>query len=69
VGGAIARQIISSIEITAYVSSVGNITLETPYQELDLSRVEEHSVRCPDLETAKKMEQYILDVKSTGDTV
>ena len=69
VAGAIAKQIIPSIKINAFVSSVGDIYLNKPYQELDFSKIESNPVRCPDTETAAKMEQLIKEVKKDGDTV
>ncbi|MBA5791412.1 chorismate synthase [Flavobacterium sp. xlx-214] len=69
VAGAIAKQIIQPVQIQAYVSSVGTISLSKKYTELDLSLIESNDVRCPDIEMAQKMEQLILDVKKQGDTV
>ena len=39
VGGAIAKQIISEIKINAFVSSVGEIFIDKPYQDLDFSKL------------------------------
>ena len=69
VGGAIAKQIISNIKINAFVSSVGDIFITKPYQDLDFSLIESNVVRCPDSETAAKMEQLITQVKKGGDTI
>ena len=69
VAGAIAKQIISTIKINAFVSSVGDIYLNKPYQELDFSNIESNSVRCPDSEIATKMEELIRQVKKDGDTI
>ena len=69
VGGAIAKQIISNIKINAFVSSVGDIFINKPYQDLDFSLIESNVVRCPDSETAAKMEQLITQVKRGGDTI
>jgi chorismate synthase len=69
VAGAIAKQIIPNISIQAYVSSVGKISVNKFYTELDLSLTETNAVRCPDLETAEKMEAYIKEVKKAGDSV
>jgi chorismate synthase len=69
VAGAIAKQLIKDIKINAFVSSVGNIYIDKPYQDLDFSKIENNAVRCPDIETSKKMENYILDIKKQGDTV
>ena len=69
VAGAIAKQMLKSIEITAYVSGVGTLKLDKPYSELDLTQTESNIVRCPDAEMAAKMETYIKQVRGKGDTV
>ena len=69
VAGAIAKQIIPTIKINAFVSSIGDIYLNKPYQDLDFSKIESNNVRCPDSETAIKMEQLIRETKKDGDTV
>jgi len=67
VAGAIAKQMLKGIEINA--SSVGTLKLNKSYTELDLTQTESNIVRCPDLEMASKMEAYIKEVRSKGDTV
>lgn len=71
IAGAIAKQLLQTagIEINAYVSSVGKITLEKKYQQLDLSKTETNIVRCPDEETADKMIALIEETKKQGDTI
>jgi chorismate synthase len=69
VAGAIAKQIIPDIKITAFVSSVGEIFIDKPYQDLDFSKIESNPVRCPDENAASKMEAYIKEIKKQGDTV
>ncbi|KGO89966.1 chorismate synthase [Flavobacterium suncheonense] len=69
VAGAVARQIIPEIKINAFVSSVGDIFIDKPYQALDFSLTETNAVRCPDLATAEKMENYIKQIRKEGDTV
>ncbi|MUH34397.1 chorismate synthase [Zobellia amurskyensis] len=69
VAGAIAKQFLSKMKINAYVSQVGNMKMETPYQELDFSLIESNAVRCPDPEMAAKMEGYIKEIKKQGDTI
>ncbi|MCW4470176.1 chorismate synthase [Flavobacterium sp. MFBS3-15] len=69
VGGAVARQVIPDITINAFVSSVGDIFIDKPYQALDFSLTENNAVRCPDPVTAEKMEAYIKEVRKEGDTV
>ncbi len=69
VAGAVAKQLLASVKINAFVSSVGPIFIDKPYQDLDFSLTESNPVRCPDLETASKMENYIKDIRKEGDTV
>lgn len=69
VAGAIAKQVLSDIKINAYTSSVGDLFLEKPYQELDFSQTESNVVRCPDTAIAKQMIAKIEAVKKKGDTI
>ncbi len=69
VAGAIAKQLLKNIKITAFVSSVGNIYIDKPYQELDFSQIETNPVRCPDARIALKMEERIKKTQKEGDTV
>ena len=69
VAGAIAKQFLRNIKFTAYVSSVGKINLDKPYQELDFSYIEKNPVRCADPEKAAMMESYIKQIRKEGDTV
>ncbi|MGG7036320.1 MAG: chorismate synthase, partial [Flavobacterium sp.] len=69
VAGAIAKHILKNIKINAFVSSVGDIFIEKPYQDLDFSMIESNPVRCPDKETAERMEHYIKEIRKEGDTV
>ncbi len=69
VGGAIAKQLMPDIKINAFVSSVGEIFIDKPYQALDFSLIESNNVRCPDAVIAQKMEEHIKRVRKEGDTV
>ena len=69
VAGAIARQLLAPVTIQAYVSQVGNMKLDKTYDQLDLSLTESNPVRCPDPETAERMEAYIREVRKEGDTI
>ncbi|WP_313215890.1 chorismate synthase [Soonwooa sp.] len=69
VAGSLAKQLIPDVEINAYVSSVGDIFCEKPYQALDFSKTESNIVRCPDGETAEKMIERIKEVKKEGNTI
>jgi len=69
VAGAIAKQLLKGIKINAFTSSVGNIFVNKPYQELDFSKIEDNPVRCPDEATSKKMIARIKEIKKQGDTI
>jgi chorismate synthase len=71
VAGAIAKQVLAKagVKIDAFVSRVGEIALDKPYQELDLSKTEDNIVRCPDSETAEKMITRIEAAAKDKDTV
>jgi len=70
VAGALANHILpKNVEINAYVSSVGDIFCEKPYQDLDFSKTESNEVRCPDEETAEKMISRIKEIKKEGNTI
>ena len=70
VSGAIAKQFLKRIKITAYVSAVGELSLpEEDYGLLDFSQIEKNPVRCPDPILAEQMEAYIKEVRKDGDTV
>ena len=69
VAGSIAKQFLNKVKITAYVSSVGEISLDKDYSKLDFKNIETNPVRCPDNETASKMEALIRKTRKDGDTV
>jgi len=69
VAGAIAKQFLKNIKITAYVSAVGKLELDKKQEDLDFSEIEKNPVRCPDAEWAKKMEDYIKSIRKEGDTI
>ena len=71
VAGALAKLALKQLGITvqAYTSQVGDIKLEHDYKHYDLSITETNAVRCPDLEKARMMEEYISEIKAKGDTV
>lgn len=69
--GAIAKQFLQSVGITfhSYVSQVGNITVDKSYQELDLTKIEDNIVRCPDPEKAAEMIALIDETRKKQDTI
>ncbi len=70
--GAVAKQFIAQAcggEFYAYVSQVGSLKLEKEYVDLDLDRIDDHAVRCPDAEMADKMFKLIDQVRKEQDTI
>ena len=69
VAGALAKQLISTISINAYTSSVGNIEMNKEYNQLDFSKTESNIVRCPDEKMAERMINKIKEIRKQGDTI
>ena len=71
VAGALAKLVLKKlgISIQAYTSQVGDIALDKDYRRYDLSKTEENIVRCPDADTAWRMEELIASVQAKGDTI
>ncbi|MBJ10859.1 MAG: chorismate synthase [Flavobacteriales bacterium] len=69
VGGAIAKLLLHSVNINAFVSSIGEEILMKPYQDLDFKQTENNLVRCPDEEVATRMITAIEQAKSEGDSL
>ncbi|UZR92932.1 chorismate synthase [Chondrinema litorale] len=69
--GAVAKQFLATknISVNAYVSQAGNISLDIPYQDLDLSNTENNIVRCPDDNTAERMIELIDQTRKNRDTI
>ncbi|MDN4166042.1 chorismate synthase [Cytophagales bacterium LB-30] len=69
--GAVAKQLLRQwgIEVFAWVSQVGALALEKSYQELDLTKIEDSIVRCPDLEMAEQMIALIDETRKNRDTI
>jgi chorismate synthase len=71
VAGAIAKQALSElgINVKAWTAQVGAIACERDWTRLDLNKIDDSPVRCPDLNVARQMEELILRVKGEGDTI
>ncbi|QCR24718.1 chorismate synthase [Pontibacter sp. SGAir0037] len=69
--GALAAKLLEQqgISIRAYVSQVGNIKLQKPYTELDLSQIDSNIIRCPDGQTASRMIGLVEEVRDSLDTI
>lgn len=69
--GAIAKLALQQlgIDIKAYVSQTGSLKLDKNYQELDLTKIEDNIIRCPDAEMAEKMIKLIDQTRKNRDTI
>ncbi|MCP4520673.1 MAG: chorismate synthase [Cytophagales bacterium] len=69
--GAIAKLALNqlNIDIKAYVSQAGSIKLDKPYTELDLSKIEDNIIRCPEPEIAEEMITMIDQTRKNRDTI
>ncbi len=69
--GALAKLLLkqAGIQVSAFVSQVGEIVLNKPLESLDLSQTENTPVRCPDADTAQQMIALIEQIRKEGDTV
>jgi len=69
--GAFAKMLLNKngITVKAYVSQVGELALNKPYQSLDLNLIESNPVRCPDEAVAEEMITLIKKIKKEGDTI
>lgn len=71
VAGAIAKQALlkEGIDIKAYTSKVGDLSLTKSYKEMDLSTIEENIIRCPDQKIAEEMISLVDNIRKQGDTI
>lgn len=70
--GAIAKKYLKlnhGIEIVSYVSQVGHIKTDVPYQDVTPQMIEDSIVRCPDSAVSDKMIEQIKAVQATGDSI
>lgn len=69
--GAIAKLFLRNHNISfhAYVSQVGHLKLDKDYTQLDLARIEDNILRCPDAEMAEQMIQLIDQTRKNRDTI
>lgn len=69
VAGALAKQFLQDIHIAAYTKSIGHLTLSTSLNQIDLSKVDQFTTRCPDETMHQQMEDLIKKVRKQGDTI
>ncbi len=71
-GGAIARKLLKvtlGIETNSYTTQIGKIKMKKEYEEKMIKSIYRNDVRCPDVNTAKKMKTAILNARKKGDSL
>ena len=71
VAGAIAKQVLGrrGIRVVGYVSQVGEVALPERIVPETVEEVDRQAVRCPDVETAGRMEKVLEEARRAGDSV
>jgi chorismate synthase len=67
--GAVARKILAQekIEITGYLSQIGEKKINR--EKIDFSEINKNDFFCPDKTAAKNFEDYLLNIRKSGDSV
>lgn len=67
--GAVAQKILSreKIEIIGYLIQVGEKKIDR--KKIDFSEIEKNDFFCPDKNAAKNFEDYLLEIRKSGDSV
>jgi len=68
--GAIARLLLKKyqIPVSAFTSSIGNISMPVDLKNIDLNAIENSIVRCPDNNTSVQMLEELDEIRNAGDT-
>lgn len=71
VAGALAKTFLAQfgVSVDAFVNSVGTVSINKNYKDLDLTSVEESMVRCPDKLVSESMVELIEKTGQKGDTL
>lgn len=71
VGGALAKLFLreNGVIITAFTSAIGKIRIDPEMKQIDATKIESNSLRCPDPSTAAEMEKYLETIRLSGDTI
>jgi len=70
VAGAISKLILKKykIEVLAYVSQIGSISIENDSTLISIENIENSMVRCPDVSSSDKMIALVQQLKKEGDS-
>ncbi|RDC62210.1 chorismate synthase [Adhaeribacter pallidiroseus] len=69
--GAVANKYLQQqgIQIASYVSTVGPISVEESYEQLNLSLIDSNKIRCPQPQVAEEMIKLVEETRKNRDTV
>ena len=67
--GAVARKVLEreKIEITGYLTQIGEKKIDRT--KIDFSQIDQNDFFCPDQIAAKNFEDYLLEIRKSGDSV
>ncbi len=67
--GAVARKVLEreKIEITGYLTQIGEKKIDRT--KIDFSQIDQNDFFCPDAAAAKNFEDYLLEIRKSGDSV
>ncbi len=70
-GGSFAKMLLKKqgIHISAYVHSLGAVSMPMDYRKVNLAAADESEVRCPDPETSRALIELIDKTREEGDTL
>jgi len=69
--GAVAKLFLKTlgVEVLSYVSQVGDLKLDKAYTALDLTKIEDNIIRCPEPSMATQMIEKIDETRKNRDTI
>lgn len=70
--GAIAKKYLAEklgIEILSYVEQVGKIKASIIQEDVTASKIDANIIRCPNADTAKRMIDFVEQIKTSGDSI
>jgi chorismate synthase len=67
--GGVARKILEreNIEITGYLTQIGEKKID--HTKIDFSEIDNNDFFCPDKNAAKNFEDYLMEIRKSGDSV
>ncbi len=67
--GALVEQLLPNVHITAYVSQIGPVKIDSYQNNVTRNLVDQSEIRCPILDVSQQMLELLTDLKQKGDSV